>query len=77
MKLRHYEKATKFEKNIPPFLTKQLFSLSSVKTSGRFFQIPEKLDFTRQRGPNSCKVAIEKKTCFHPYKIFLFQINMH
>ena len=39
VKLRHYERTTKFEKNLPPFLTKQLFSLSSVKTSGRFFQI--------------------------------------
>jgi len=37
--LRHYEKATKFEKNLPLVLTKQLFLLSSVKTSGRFFQI--------------------------------------
>ena len=47
-KLRHYEKAEKFEKNLPPFLTKQLFSL---KTSGIFFQIfvvfSEKLDFNR------------------------------
>ena len=38
LKLRHYGKATKFEKNLPPVLTKQLFLLSSVKTSGRFFQ---------------------------------------
>ena len=50
LKLRHYEKATKFEKNLPPVLTKQLFLLSSVRTSGRFFQIfvpafSEKLDF--------------------------------
>ena len=36
-KLKHYEKATKFEKNLPPVLTKQLFLLSSVKTSWRFF----------------------------------------
>ena len=36
-KLKHYEKATKFEKNLPPVLTKQLFLLSSVKTSGIFF----------------------------------------
>ena len=47
--LRNYEKATKFEKNLPPVLTKQLFLLSSVKTSGRFFQtfvaFWEKLDF--------------------------------
>ena len=39
----------KIWKNLPPFLTKQLFSLSIVKTSGRFFQIfvdfSEKLDF--------------------------------
>ena len=49
IKLRHYEKATKFEKNILPVLTKRLFLLSSVKTSGRFFQIfiafSENLDF--------------------------------
>ena len=51
LKFRHYEKATKFEKNLPPVLTKQLFLLSSVKSSGRFFQIfvtfSEKLDFKR------------------------------
>ena len=43
LKLRHYEKATKFEKNLPPFL------LNSLKPSGRFFQIfvvfSEKLDY--------------------------------
>ena len=48
--LRHYEKATKFEKNLPLVLTKQLFLLSSVKTGGRFFRylvaFSEKLDFT-------------------------------
>ena len=41
----------KISKNLPPVLTKQLFLLSSVKTSGRFFQIfvafSEKLDFTQ------------------------------
>ena len=40
----------KIWKNLPPVLTKQLFLLSSVKKSGRFFQIfvafSEKLDFT-------------------------------
>ena len=40
----------KIWKKIPSVLTKQLFFLSSVKTSGRFFQIfvafSEKLDFT-------------------------------
>ena len=39
----------KIWKNILPVLAKQLFLLSSVKTSGRFFQIfvafSEKLDF--------------------------------
>ena len=49
LKFRYYEKATKFEKNLPPVLTKQLFLLSSVKTSGRFLQIfvafSEKLNF--------------------------------
>ena len=48
VKLWNSEKATKFEKNLLPILTKQLFLLSSVKTSGRFFQIfvafPEKLN---------------------------------
>ena len=39
LKFRHYEKATEFEKNIPPVSTKQLFLLSSIKTSGGFFQI--------------------------------------
>ena len=43
LKLRHYEKVTKF------VLTIQLFLLSNVKTSGRFFQIfvafLEKLNF--------------------------------
>ena len=39
VKFRYYEKATKFEKNLSPVLTKQLFLLSSVKTSGIFFQI--------------------------------------
>ena len=37
LKLRYYEKATKFEKNLQLGLTKQLFLLNSVKTSGRFF----------------------------------------
>ena len=49
-KLKHYEKATKFEKNLPPVLTKQLFLLSSVKTSGGFFSnfcgLLKKLDFS-------------------------------
>ena len=49
VKLRHYEKVTKFEKNLPVVLTKQLFLLISVKTSGRFFQFfvtfSEKLNF--------------------------------
>ena len=41
----------KIWKNHPPVLTEQLFLLSTVKTSGRFFQIfvdfSEKLDFNR------------------------------
>ena len=37
VKSRHCEKATKFENNLPPVLTKQLFLPSNVKTSGRFF----------------------------------------
>ena len=51
LKLRHYEKATTFEKILPPVLTKTAVSISSVKTSGRFFQIfvpfSEKLDFKK------------------------------
>ena len=39
IKSRYCEKATKFEKNIPPVLTKQLFLPSNVITSGQFFQI--------------------------------------
>ena len=39
----------KIWKNLPPVLTKELVLLSSLKTSGRFFQIfvafSEKLDF--------------------------------
>ena len=33
LKSRYYEKATKFENNVPLGLTKQLFLLNSVKTS--------------------------------------------
>ena len=39
IKVKTLWKGHKIWKNIPPFLTKQLFLLSSVKTSGRFFQI--------------------------------------
>ena len=35
--LRHCEKATKLEKNLPLVLTKQPYLLSSVKTSWNFF----------------------------------------
>ena len=56
LKLRHYEKVTKFEKNIPLVLTKQLFLLSIVKTSGIFLQIfvasSEKLNL--KDGPTLC-----------------------
>ena len=56
VKLRHYEKAKKFEKISHLFwhscLTKQLFLLSSIKTSGKFFQIfvafSEKLNFMQK-----------------------------
>ena len=51
LKLRLYEKATKFEKNHPPVLTKQLFYSVSSKQVGDFFQIfvafSEKLDFIK------------------------------
>ena len=47
IKLRNYEKATKFEKNLTRALTQQVFLLSSVTTSSTFFQIfSEKLNFT-------------------------------
>ena len=50
IKLRSYEKATKFEKNLPPTLTKQPFLLSSIKGSGRFkkkiYAFLQKLDFS-------------------------------
>ena len=50
LKLRNYEKATKFENNLPRALAKHLFLLSSVKKIGRFFQIfvvfSDKLNFT-------------------------------
>ena len=39
LKLREVWEGFKIWNNLPPVLTKQLFSLSSVKTSGRFFQI--------------------------------------
>ena len=49
LKLRHYEKATKFKKNLPPVLTKQLFYSVVSKQVGYFFQIfvpfSENLDF--------------------------------
>ena len=49
LKLRHYEKATKFKKNLPPVLTKQLFYSVALIQVGYFFQIfqafSEKLDF--------------------------------
>ena len=52
VKLGHYEKATKLEKNLPLVLTKQLCLLSSIKTSGTFFQIfvafSEKLNFNEK-----------------------------
>ena len=48
----YYKKATKYEKNLTHVLTKQLFLPSSVKTSGRFFQILvailDKLNFNLQ-----------------------------
>ena len=70
LKFKHYEKATKFEKNLPPVLTKQLFLLSSVKTSGRFFQIfvafSEKLDFNKV----SLKVRVWKY--FYSFKLSRF-----
>ena len=50
LKFRHYEKAAKFKKNLLTVLTKQLFLLSNVKTSGRFLKkivaFSEKLGFT-------------------------------
>ena len=53
LKLRHYEKATKFEKNHPLVSTKQPFLRRSIKTSGRFFQncvaFSEKLNFIKKK----------------------------
>ena len=50
--LRHYEKATKFEKKTPTCFDKTAVLLSSVKTSGRFLKnfVPfsEKLDFKKK-----------------------------
>jgi hypothetical protein len=71
VKLRLYEKATKFEKNLPHVLTKQLFLLSSVKTSGRFFQtfvaFSEKLDFTQpQRVAHHSKMQKDGWTKYIP-----------
>jgi hypothetical protein len=60
IKFRYYDKATKFEKNIPPVLTKQLVLLSSIKTSGRFFKIfvafSEKLRYLQALKKLSLKV---------------------
>ena len=39
LKLRHYEKATKFEKKSPTCFDKTAVLLSGVKMSGRFFRI--------------------------------------
>ena len=50
VQLKHCEKSTNLEINLPLVLTKQLFLLCSVKTSGRLFQIfvafSEKLNFS-------------------------------
>ena len=61
-KVQIWWEGQKIWKNLPPVLTKQLFLLSSVKTSGRFFQIfvasLEKLNFTNViwlRMPNTEK----------------------
>ena len=52
------------KKNLPPVLTKQLFLLSSIKTSGRLFQIfvafSEELDFNMQERRNNTKDRIER-----------------
>ena len=49
MKVKTFWEGHKIWKNFPHVLTKRLFLLSSVKTSGRFFQLcvafSEKLDF--------------------------------
>ena len=49
LKVKTLWQGHKFWKNLPPVLTIQLFLLSSVKPSGRFYQIfvafSEKLDF--------------------------------
>jgi hypothetical protein len=90
LKFRHYEKATKFEKNLLPVLSKQLFLLSSVKQVGDFFQIfvtfSEKLDFIKVwlRAIGSfvdtgtdflIKSGI--KPCIHLLKISIFTKSCH
>ena len=72
LKLRHYEKATILEKNLPLVLTKQLFLLSSVKISGRFFQFflgfLEKLNFTcKDHGTHQLRFCFD----FHRWRWLL------
>ena len=63
----------KLKKNLPPVLTRQLFFLSSVKTSGRFFQIcmtfSEKLDFIYNVEKNEEKVMYGPSKGFKSKKI--------
>ena len=80
LKLRHYEKATKFEKKSPTCFDKIAVLLSSVKTSWRFlkFVLPfsEKLDFKKKdnAGSNWCYLS-SFFSFFSHFFSFHFQAN--
>ena len=63
LKLRCYEMPTKFEKNLLQVLLNHLFLLSSVKTSGRFYQIcvafSEKPDSKRKEKLEKWEIILE------------------
>ena len=61
IKVETLREGHKIGKNLPPVSTKQLFLLSSVKTSGRFFQtfvaFSEKLNYKKER-PKLCNINV-------------------
>ena len=69
----------KMWKNLPPVLTKQMFLLSSVKTSGRFFQIfvafSEKLNFKRKslKMTRNCRRCSKLHMCTYFSHSFTFK----
>ena len=80
-KLRHYKKATKFEKNLPPVLTKQLFYSVALIQVGYFFQIfqafSEKLDFNiRQIKKVFAYTFFMTKSIFHTVCVVILS-NIH